>query len=177
MLLAPIGKIKIDKEKLYKTCNRQTGVYDSEHDILSRDLLTGSNFSELNSNSFCFNDEMIRPLLDIEQLYKVTGADRSAPSRLLGRLQMPGCFTPPHVDWMQTYSKKIKKQHTDRRRRWWIAVDDYIPGQVVMHDDYIIAHYKSGDVYSVNFKKKHCGVNASVKDRYYITFTALSGSK
>jgi len=74
---------------------------------------------------------------------------------------------------MQTYNKDLDQEQIGRRRRWWIAVNDYITGQILMHDEYTIAHMKSGDVFPLNFKGRHCGVNASLQRRYYITFSAL----
>jgi len=176
MLLKSIGIVNIDKKAIHKNFTSQTGIYDGQHDLLNRKVLTNTNFTESNCYCFRFDDKITRPLVDMEALWIITKADRSGPNQIVTRLILPGCFTPPHVDWMQSYSKKISKNDQLRKRRWWIPVDDYITGQVMMGKDYTLAHYKSGEVFPLHFNGLHCGVNASTFPRYYIAFTALSGN-
>lgn len=174
MLQKPIGNIFVDRIKIHEQCSQLTGKYDAARDILSRPPLPESNFTELNSHSFLFEDNKVRPLIDIDKLWAITNADSKSPSRVVMYLQTPGCFTPPHEDWLQTFSKNLDAKEYGRRRRWWIPVDNYILGQCMMHEDYIIAHYCSGDVFPLDFNGRHCGVNASIQPRYYITFSALA---
>ena len=173
MLHQPIGNISVDRDKIYEQCTIHTGQYEAATDILSRPPLPGSNYTELNSFSFLFEDEIVRPMIDEDKLWSVTNADDSAPSRVVMYMLRPATFTPPHEDWMQTYNKQLDEEQISRRRRWWIPVDNYIMGQVLMHEDYTVSHYKSGDVFPLGFRGRHVGVNASVQDRYYITFSAL----
>ena len=174
MLLKPIGNIFIDKERILKECTPEAGTYEGAGDILSRPNLPGSNYTSLNSHSIFFDDDIVRPLVDMDKLWEITDADPTAPSRLIMYVQMPGCFTPLHVDWMQTYNKRLEGEEIRRRGRWWLSVNDYITGQAIMHEEYVIAHMKSGDVFSLDYKGEHCGVNASLDYRYYVTFSALT---
>ena len=168
-----IGNIFVDKAKIHEQCTTDSGQYEASSDILSRPLLLGSSYTELNSYCFLFEQDIIQPMVDMEKLWEITGAERSASYRLVMYLQMPGCFTPLHVDWMQTYSQNVEQEDLGRRKRWWIGVDNWILGQCLMHSEYTVTHFKSGDVFPLNFNEEHVGVNASLEPRYYITFSAL----
>ena len=175
MLRQSIGNIFIDRETIHEQCNQHTGQYEAATDILSRPPLPGSNYTELNSHSFFFDDHIIRPLVDMDKLWEITDADsESSQGRLVMYMMRPGTFTPLHEDWMQTYNKELDPEQIGRRRRWWIPVNDWTTGHVLQHEDYTVAHYKSGDVFPLGFEGRHVGVNASLVDRYYITFSALA---
>lgn len=175
MLRQSIGNIFIDRDTIHEQCNQHTGKYEAATDILSRPPLPGSNYTELNSHSFFFDDDIIRPLVDMDKLWSITDADsESSQGRLVMYMMRPATFTPLHEDWMQTYNKGLDAEQIKRRRRWWIPVNDWIPGHMLQHEDYTVAHYKSGDVFPLGFQGKHVGVNASLTNRYYITFSALA---
>jgi len=174
MLQKSIGNIFIDRETIHEQCNQSTGKYEAATDILSRPPLPGSNYTELNSHSFRFDEHIVSPLIDMDKLWSVTNADSTKPSHMVMYMMKPAMFTPLHADQMQTYNKSLNDDEITRRRRWWIAVDDWMPGHILQHEDCTVSHYKSGDVFPFVFQNKHVGVNASLTDRYYIIFAALT---
>lgn len=66
------------------------------------------------------------------------------PPWTVGRVQwwftklMPGQYMPIHTD---------PHTHDNRCKRFWIPLQDYIPGHIFIYKDSMITNYKSGDVY------------------------------
>ena len=66
------------------------------------------------------------------------------PPWTTGRIQwwftklIPGQFMPMHTD---------PHTHDSHCKRFWVPLQDYIPGHIFIYKDSMITNYKSGDVY------------------------------
>lgn len=75
----------------------------------------------------------------------------------------PGQFMPMHTD-----------PHTHERSciRYWIPLQDYVPGHIFIYKDEMIKDYKKGDVYSYeNSNDNHGAANISHTPRLVLQVT------
>lgn len=76
---------------------------------------------------------------------------------------LPGQYMPMHTD-PHTHDRKCK--------RYWIPLQDYVPGHVFIYDEQLIQHYAKGDVFEYyDANDSHGAANLSTINRYVLQVT------
>ena len=91
---------------------------------------------------------------------------------------LPGQFTPPHVDNMGAY-KAMHDVNDDDIVRLWIALSKPDLGHALfIGKKQVIYNVPRGTTLQFDFRNEwHSGVNAGIKDRYFITVTGVRNGK
>ena len=91
----------------------------------------------------------------------------------------PGQFTPPHMDMMGEY-RKMSDNEAEKQDivRVWIALSEPELGHALfVGKDQVVYNVPRGTTLQFNFQGEwHSGVNAGIKDRYFLTVTGVKNN-
>ena len=171
MLAKPLGHINIDAKKVIEYANTHDGQCDTFADV-REEQVPNSDYVATNCFLWKWRGEGLNALFPVEELHTILGTISNKPKKLTLYKQGPANFTPPHID--KYYEVYESKESFDNLKRSWIPLENYQTGQVLMCDDFTMTHYKGGDVFVIPTGVTHVGVNASLHERYFITFTSFT---